>query len=114
MTLEEAIIHAEEVAKEYDHKVNVFQDDYILYKAVPSCQKCAAEHRQLAEWLRELKELREQKPMLEAFAYLELCIEEAKSKAWADGIRFALSYLESHCYTIKDDHCCWGEPKEDE
>lgn len=41
MTLEEAIDHAEEVAK-------------------IECGKCAEEHRQLAEWLRELKKLREQ------------------------------------------------------
>lgn len=41
MTLDEAIIHAEEVADRCD----VTDGD---------C-KCAAEHRQLAEWLRELK-----------------------------------------------------------
>jgi len=47
MTLEEAIKHAEEVA------------DLCEYVA---CQegKCAEEHRQLAEWLKELKQLREQ------------------------------------------------------
>ena len=41
MTLDEAILHAEEVADRCD----VTDGD---------C-KCAAEHRQLAEWLRELK-----------------------------------------------------------
>ena len=45
MTLDEAIRHAEEVA-EYD----CYNDDQ---------RKCADEHRQLAEWLRELKRLRE-------------------------------------------------------
>ena len=41
MTLDEAIEHCEEVAK-------------IV------CDECAEEHMQLAEWLRELKKLREQ------------------------------------------------------
>ena len=45
MTLDEAIRHAEEVA-EYD----CYNDEQ---------KKCADEHRQLAEWLRELKRLRE-------------------------------------------------------
>lgn len=41
MTLEEAIEHCEEVAK-------------------ITCGECAKEHLQLAEWLRELKQRREQ------------------------------------------------------
>lgn len=45
MTLEEAIMHAEEVACSLETK--------------DKCNKCAAEHRQLAEWLKELKELKE-------------------------------------------------------
>ena len=40
MTLEEAILHCKEVAKE-------------------KCDNCGAEHKQLAEWLRELKWRRE-------------------------------------------------------
>ena len=42
MTLDEAIKHAEEVAEE------------------KRCEKCGEEHRQLAEWLKELKQLRKQ------------------------------------------------------
>ena len=45
MELDEAIRHAEEVAE--------------LNEA--ECFECAEEHRQLAEWLKELKALREQK-----------------------------------------------------
>lgn len=49
MTLDEAIKHCEEVAVECDkHEVEI---EY----------KCGQEHRQLAEWLRELKERRENK-----------------------------------------------------
>jgi len=56
MTLDEAIKHAEEVANTNER----------LCKTVhPAMQlsdhsKCAVEHRQLAEWLKELKQLREQ------------------------------------------------------
>ena len=42
MTLDEAIKHAEEVAEE------------------KRCEKCGEEHRQLSEWLKELKQLRKQ------------------------------------------------------
>lgn len=64
MTLDEAIMHCEEVAKENDDSAKEFyrvsklethpdrkraEDGYV------KCKKCAAEHRQLAEWLRELK-----------------------------------------------------------
>ena len=43
MTLEEAIAHAREVASAQKDK----------------CEQCAKDHEQLAEWLEELKELRQ-------------------------------------------------------
>lgn len=43
MTLEEAIIHSREVARE---------------KRTEGCIECAKEHEQLAEWLEELQTLR--------------------------------------------------------
>ena len=55
MTLEEAIRHCEEVAEEYEDKIKRWKGDYPVCKAIMSCQKCAYEHRQLAEWLKELK-----------------------------------------------------------
>ena len=52
MTIEEAIKHCEEVAEKYCEKVEegLTADDF--------CDSCASEHRQLAEWLRELKKYR--------------------------------------------------------
>ena len=35
------------------------------YTRENECKKCAEEHRQLAEWLKELKQLKEQEPMLD-------------------------------------------------
>lgn len=69
MTLEEAIKHCEEVAEkqEITAKSNLMEIDKIrvdgilrLYDAdeYESCMKCASEHRQLAEWLRELQRYR--------------------------------------------------------
>ena len=50
MTLDEAILHAEEVAESCQLKAyDIERDDY------KDLEECAAEHRQLAEWLRELK-----------------------------------------------------------
>ena len=65
MALEEAIIHAEKVAKREEANAKTYDDacvnqrnefDAELCKSgAKSCRKCAAEHRQLAFWLKELK-----------------------------------------------------------
>ena len=57
MSLDEAIKHAEEVAEE--NQAIVDSCDY-YGENMAKCEKCAEEHRQLAEWLKELKQLREQ------------------------------------------------------
>ena len=57
MTLEEAILHCEEVAEiNEDIAYNVENDNWMV---IAKCQKCAEEHRQLAEWLKELRERRQ-------------------------------------------------------
>lgn len=59
MTLDEAIKHAETVAEE--KKVQAWEAQLQEeYGKVKSCKECAEEHRQLAGWLKELKQLREQ------------------------------------------------------
>jgi hypothetical protein len=58
MTLDEAIIHAEEVYKNKKSdalEARLQEQD----KYADECIECAAEHLQLAEWLKELKERRE-------------------------------------------------------
>lgn len=59
MNIDEAIKHAEEVAesKEKQVKNGDWKKDSLTER---NCIKCAEEHRQLAEWLRELKRLRNQ------------------------------------------------------
>lgn len=70
-TLDEAIAHAKEVAKEKRAEEQEWRDkrDFIegnernpkgIYDLpINQCKECAAEHEQLAEWLTELKERRE-------------------------------------------------------
>lgn len=63
MTIEEAIKHCLEVAEEQEISVNdkemyseMLGEDYKGFEE--GCQECAAEHRQLAEWLQELRAYR--------------------------------------------------------
>ena len=71
MTLDEAIKHAEEVAEEQEkaakewhenqvRKCELFPFTEMDYTHENECKECSEEHRQLAEWLKELKQLREQ------------------------------------------------------
>ena len=59
MTLIEAIQHCEEKAKELRKNEPIFRyaaDE----KEADKCLKCAEEHEQLAEWLKELKVRRDE------------------------------------------------------
>ena len=64
MTIDEAIKHAEEVAEEHECDLKVYEnlgkDRELFKKEENNCKKCGEQHRQLAEWLKELKILREQ------------------------------------------------------
>lgn len=63
MTIDDAIRHCSEIADRNDAEAKRLRllgeapDE--LGRTVSSCKKCANNHRQLAEWLTELKELRE-------------------------------------------------------
>ena len=57
MTIDEAIKHCEEVAERYER----VEDSHADEKLKEECLQCAADHWQLAGWLRELKQLRDRK-----------------------------------------------------
>ena len=59
MTLDEAIKHAEEVAELHENRCK-FYTEHDMPECEPPSMKCAEEHRQLAEWLKELKAYKEQ------------------------------------------------------
>ena len=61
MTLDEAIKHCEEVAEEQEQKAQCMGRQFVgtaMANYQNGCFECAADHRQLAEWLTELKEHR--------------------------------------------------------
>lgn len=59
MSIDEAIAHAEEVAVEKAEQAWEAQLQE-KYSTIKSCKECADEHKQLAAWLIELKQLKEQ------------------------------------------------------
>lgn len=61
LTLEDAISHCLEVAEQNEIQADKIGRQFIgsaMDKRATDCRECAADHRQLAEWLTELKELR--------------------------------------------------------
>lgn len=59
LTLDEAIKHCLEVAEQNETQADKIGRQLIgsaIDKYATDCRECAAEHRQLAEWLTELKE----------------------------------------------------------
>ncbi len=70
MTLDEAIKHAVEVAIEQDKSSKKYDDasgytrsgnNEIRTNEAKRCEECAEEHRQLAEWLKELRVFKSRK-----------------------------------------------------
>jgi hypothetical protein len=78
MTLDDAIKLAEELAEENQRIVDtgIVSDDIsidmlycddteVIEEHLTNYQRCAEQHRQLAEWLKDYKRLKEQEPMLD-------------------------------------------------
>lgn len=85
MTLDEAIAHCLEVAEQNETsaityknckeiKANMYEK-LTAEKAENDCRECAADHRQLAEWLTELKQWRRVYGICPSY---EMCIPECK------------------------------------
>lgn len=55
LTLEEAIVHAKEVAEKNYRGADFESIDSVDNDIKTNCIKCAEEHEQLAEWLKELR-----------------------------------------------------------
>ena len=65
--LDEAIKHCLEVAEQNETQADKIGRQFIgsaIDKYATDCRECAADHRQLAEWLTEMKELREENKVL--------------------------------------------------
>ena len=59
-TLDEAIAHAREVASEQRRRSGTCTTNDNECDKFSNCMKCAEEHEQLAEWLEELKSIKEE------------------------------------------------------
>ena len=72
--LDEAIIYAEEVAENKEKAINLAKGNpdhpmlSMSEKGITEYKKCINEHRQLAEWLRDYKRLKEQEPCEDAIS----------------------------------------------
>ena len=56
MTIDEAISHCLEVAEQNDIQADKWQEEGgEEWGKTTACRECAADHRQLVEWLRELR-----------------------------------------------------------
>ena len=86
MTLDEAIRHCEYVAEEKEQEA---KEAHVL--SGMDCMECAKEHRQLAEWLRELKAYREAR---------EEIIRKRDSSQWSElvvhGFSHAICTIDNH------------------
>lgn len=75
LTLEDAISHCLETAEQFEERANTpykVEDSELQDNA---CRECAADHRQLAEWLTELKQWRRVYGICPSY---EMCIPECK------------------------------------
>ena len=83
MTIDEAICHSEEVAEQNEELYAMHCKMGVVGE--PKCKKCAEEHRQLAEWLKDYKRL----------------LNKEKSGQW---LKDELGFYCSECgrYAIKD------------
>ena len=93
MDIDEAIKHAEEVAEQNEKQAEIFNNPrYSNYGKAEECAECAAEHRQLAEWLKELKQRRQAIEDIKAEIEIEIqdCQIPQGHDAWWNGKKYGL------------------------
>ena len=88
-SLDEAIKYHEEVAEEQEKKARKKNDGTMSTRI--KCEECAKEHRQLADWLKELKAYKDKdmrliyaNPLAEAIR-CAMCTNPIKSDRGCDG-----------------------------
>ena len=114
MTIEQAIKHAEEVEIEqirlmcrYDAASGYMRsgNEAIRTESAKKCEQCAAEHRQLAAFLRELQERRKAPEIIRCgeCAYREIL-----------GVDGFCDHITGEPIMVKKtDYCSWAERKTD-
>ena len=119
MSLEQAIEHAEEVAIEQEVLMGRYDaasgyarsgNESIRTESAKECEKCAAEHRQLAAWLRELQERRKAPEIIRCG---ECRHYKPMSSNWGNCYVHG-SPTELHRTCQSCDYCSWAERRTDE
>lgn len=97
MTVDEAIKHCLEVAEDNEELSSKFDEwDEWEETDANNCRECAADHRQLAEWLMELKDLRAEQN--DQYTFIRELMDELKEakrllKAAVEDFSEVKSYL---------------------
>ena len=111
MSIDEAIKHSEEVAIEQNKLCKRYDDasgysrshnEAIRTTDAKRCEECAAEHRQLTEWLKELQAHRE------AWEKLRTEIQEETELAYADFGQYKVDVLEVDVDDLPNDDYRYG------
>lgn len=103
MTLEEAIKYCEEVAELNEECARIYNEQGKTMESY-SCKECASEHRQLAEWLRELKAYREAEEEIN---------RKMKSGQWSDAVVYGMSKASVIIEKCRFAHNCKGVNADD-
>jgi hypothetical protein len=104
MELDEAIAHALEVAEQNETQADKIGRQLIgsaIDKYATDCRECAADHRQLAEWLMEYKDLKAEQNDQYVFIH-ELMSELKEAKRL---LKAAMEDMEILYETGKDEGC---------
>ena len=87
MNLDEAIKHCEEIVENNHKLADAYIMDGVYLEEADSCRKCAEEHRQLAKWLKELKDYRK------TWYKIKFQIKEESNFAYADFDKYKYEVL---------------------
>lgn len=106
LTLDEAIKHCLEVAEQNETQADKWQEEGgEEWGKTTACRECAADHRQLAEWLTELKQWRRVYGVCPSY---EMCIPECKegyNARIAEYKRLLKAAVEDMYNSVNDVHC---------
>ena len=88
LSIDEAIVHAREVANTQRGKSGICLQNGLECEHFSDCLKCAEEHEQLAEWLEELKSIKDGSiPIIHGKAELELHDKAIRNEAIDDFVK---------------------------
>lgn len=99
MTIDEAIAQAERIAEGQEKSAELSPSNH----AKERISKSAAEHRQLAEWLTELKELREK---VSGGDVLRICQLEEREKEYKRLLKAAVEDVQALAKAFAEDEPC--------